>query len=1271
MPGAARVFSGTYAESRLYQVMAEALQKIAEIKIKYPPNLVGPDTEERKEAQQLVHVAENALKIFHGSILSKFDHGKAPGFFDLPGIGINAKHLYTLSNSIKTRETMLAHDVILLLPEYIAKANLLGPISNNAIIALLEKNKQALFKDAAKISGPNIEQLFDNIKAKIMALELGNQTDDPQHNKLALFITDHLLIDLWMPKDPMSYELMAFIADMIKRAPDKIFHLVPFIDPKIIPNLLQSGLIGVIVRIFGSFHLEYIDNTHSDSPSYAYNVTEAHETKIYNAEDYYAHRTFFLHNTLQPALRRYLAGVARTALLKRFINIEHQSLLNDFKSYQSTWVAPANVAERPLNIMDELNLQNQKLTLTQQFVTTLTMRLQQYNDMPLATLLQTKAQPLFDEYKANEPLDFESSFLNAPLPTELPGGTDYPNAVGGPSIQIKNRLNLSLFQQLESLKANEQHSIEQISQLTNRAVLEFEQQCHQIMDAILTNQSTLQERIECHLNANQQRQQLQQSISTLIQRARQFIPNYSRTNFSPVLEAVSGLLLKIEDHEAASNQQIASLSTQLEKAKLDIRFAETLQSADPREFAAIFDKNKHDLELLKTHQVTLREQKESIVLNNASKQAELQRLRLDSENLEVPQKSLQLLIAEATREIIRLNQTLQDTAKQIETDAKHEQRRIDKLTAIKTIITNDLHTKKIPFKAIDCAIEGISNPSKLTSGFDKLLSSFKDKDQKALSGFDLFIISLNQKLNIQEFNEYRKHQEKLFKSNPSPEAFNHMTQLLFTAIDAKIAIMTEAINKEMVLRKKISQIKQDIQTLDQQQQAELNQQADLSNQQQLLQLQIKELTEDLSHLNQEQIKISATIEQSTKQETELENTQYVLTALIEILSDINPLRHSIESIGDTTDETDHSQSLSEFKHVLAELVDKTNAIQKAINTSTESVHYLKTLSAIRDMLDTLEERITSIIKEKAIRSKARELAILTADIIPSLENPSSIDNVINEPLPRSPDMTKKRQALIREFISNINAYQSCQQNQLGLLNFVIANNREPQITFITTLLRELTQYADSGDTNCLLNLIRSNIKMSKNLELQSMLNKITADVLDFEDGLLDTENSETCELKDQQAEAVLNQLSSQNSTYVVLIRELKKQISDMQRDGVKLTQKTLPTGDALTRMAYQLKRNINHFIISHGATPPRKAVYQEFCEKFTARLHSEDNIMSKGKGLMKRIIANIEFILLWLIPKCLQLVTMPRFSFFSSKTPEDQHIVNLETIAHELHRSIH
>ena len=53
MPGAARVFSGTYAESRLYQVMAEALQKIAEIKIKYPPNLVGPDTEERKEAHQV------------------------------------------------------------------------------------------------------------------------------------------------------------------------------------------------------------------------------------------------------------------------------------------------------------------------------------------------------------------------------------------------------------------------------------------------------------------------------------------------------------------------------------------------------------------------------------------------------------------------------------------------------------------------------------------------------------------------------------------------------------------------------------------------------------------------------------------------------------------------------------------------------------------------------------------------------------------------------------------------------------------------------------------------------------------------------------------------------------------------------------------------------------------------------------------------------------------------------------------------------------------
>ena len=1281
MPGKTKVFTGTYAESPLYQFVAKALEKIAEIKIKYPLDTAKTDSEERKEAQQLVHVAESALKIIHTTVLSKFDHGQTPGLFALGKMGISAIKLHSLVESLKTRETMLIHDIITLLPSYIYKAQITGAASlTDTIITILDENKRELFKDAAKISGPDIELLFAKIKSKIIALRLEEQPTPPTQEQLPSLIIDHLLIDLWIPKDPMTYETMELIADMITNAPDNIFQVVPFIDPRVAPNLLQSGLIGKLISHFGAFHLEYIESTNADTPSYAYNVTKETGSQIYNAEAYYQHRIFFLHNTLKPALRRYLAGnaishaenvpaarsvitnaighmkreFARTSLLERFIDIEYQSISNDFLSYETTCISPMLVTETSqMNLIEKLNQDNKKLSLTQDLMNNLKMRLESYNIQSLATLLQKHARHLFDEAMENKALGLDVSFLHEPLPNEIHGGTGGINAIGGPSIEIKNKLTHHIVKTLEAIKGHEEQLICQITQLTNTAMFEFEQQFHRINasaeETLSAKTLSLEEIIERLSNTNQQRGQLLQTALDLIKGAQAFIPTRPETDFANVIATANRFIVTVKAHQEASNQQELLLTNQLEKTKSDACFTEILQSANPVKLQQMQALDQQQLCQLKDHKNLLIAQLRAIDANYTSKETALHAASSEECQVESLQTALEQVKASEANEMALLLQKLNDIATQISLHPAHEPDHINHLSQVKIILEAHLKTNKLPFEAIDKFMQ-------------KSLHTKKQMD-----GFDTLITSLDQDLNLQAYKNYRKRQDSLFQTKPSAQEFSGMYEKLLKAIDEKIRMITDNIKREHELTEEVLKIKHEIQRLDQQQQLSHERAIELLQKRSLIQLKKKEITEALAPLTEERIKISDTLEQFIAKETLLENSLRVLTEVIAILLEIDPLKSLVELIARGEDDTDLSQYLP-LEGTIANLVEKTDALTPAIDTLAEPLAYQTTLAAIRQMLNAIKQRITTISEEKTARLKERTLTMEANLTSLTLENIQPITP--NESVPPS-DKAEKRKALIDSFILNLNTYKCDQQKRHGLFDFMITNNKTARIAFIDTMIQALLQYAHLGEADNLLALIRSKVTYFKDIDLQSRLNKITADILDFEEGILQTEAIESRQLTAQRADNFLNELNPHHAAYVASIRKLNENISAMQHYGEQLMAQGSPSGIIVTCLAEQLKKNTNHFIISHGATPPSAAVYQRFFEKFTARLHSEDHIMCKDKGSWTRIVANIAFILSWLIPKWLQPNSNHhRSSFFSNKTKDEQHRDNIETSALALEHAI-
>jgi hypothetical protein len=147
-----------YIESPLGKIIANTLLKINELRMKYP--VQRKDSIEKVDADQVLNVIETVLTKLHTEVFPKFDDQNKPG---LVGIIKDLYGLKGMGEHFVTRKYKLFQDVEKILPALIKNAVKQTPEEgsvNDTLAQLLRNNKAQLIKNAAKIPGTNLDELF-------------------------------------------------------------------------------------------------------------------------------------------------------------------------------------------------------------------------------------------------------------------------------------------------------------------------------------------------------------------------------------------------------------------------------------------------------------------------------------------------------------------------------------------------------------------------------------------------------------------------------------------------------------------------------------------------------------------------------------------------------------------------------------------------------------------------------------------------------------------------------------------------------------------------------------------------------------------------------------------------------------------------------------------------------------------------------------------------------------------------------------------------------
>lgn len=407
----------------------------------------------------------------------------------------------------------------------------------------------------------------------------------------------------------------------------------------------------------------------------------------------------------------------------------------------------------------------------------------------------------------------------------------------------------------------------------------------------------------------------------------------------------------------------------------------------------------------------------------------------------------------------------------------------------------------------------------------------------------------------------------------------------------------------------------------------------------VIQSELNAIRLDLQQHMEEAENILVTINALTDETLPLKNAQQILTKFIEILTEINQFKPRLELFAENEDVADLPEQILNVRATEDRLILKTEEAASALGLFTDRESYQPTLMIIQQLLEQIRQRITVIIAEKTAPRP---------QIIP-VPDPEEVVLLPEEDVTLL--TTESRQAMVQQLIAALGSYRIQREQSYKIKDFFTSTDKILRHEFIQQLEIELQSYAELGDNSRLLELIQEKQFPGKNL--QPLLHKITADVLEFSEEI--TANSQT-------VDEILDSLNQNNPAYVQSLKNLYQRISSMQSYGEEHESKTAMD------LADKLKQTANNFVIHHGTALPDLASYQAFNKKFSARLHSEDNVISQEGKNWTYIVANIALALL-LIPKLIySKLTTGRCSFFFEETKATGIISAIEESAHQLPR---
>ena len=205
-----------------------------------------------------------------------------------------------------------------------------------------------------------------------------------------------------------------------------------------------------------------------------------------------------------------------------------------------------------------------------------------------------------------------------------------------------------------------------------------------------------------------------------------------------------------------------------------------------------------------------------------------------------------------------------------------------------------------------------------------------------------------------------------------------------------------------------------------------------------------------------------------------------------------------------------------------------------------------------------------------------------------------------------------RRELIDPLVDCLERYQLQRNAQYQLKDKLTANDKEIRDGFIQDLVVRLDAYQQSGlddDKLNVLTLIDTNMDNFPGIKLSALLNKIKFELLSF--GLPVTVipvdyigvNSIPAHYNEPLKSAIVKLYQQLNSMFIYGNTSRDEKVILLERD---------------------LKNDLDRFVIENTAVTPTAEIFDAFKARFTARLHSHDDVLSqRHDGQWKPIVANI------------------------------------------------
>lgn len=1253
-----KVFTN-YADSPLALLLDQALETVSQIKKKYAVDLKQADTTEKQTAQNTLHMVETALGILHQVILPKFSGGQAPGMYAIGKILAKARKLRPLVEALETREMRVVKDITGALPEIMRVAqtrkeyDTYNPIAS--IIDIIEEHKDELFEQASKISGPEKDVIFADIKTKICSLNLGKNSHPIHDSELIYLLSKHLQLEVLMPKHPMIYELMEMGAQLIKTAPSEIEKIIPFFNPKSSIEIFQSGMLGTLLSTFGSFHIKQLESKEPEVTSYAFEASVNGQNLSFDAAQLFPQeRDNFLYHLLEPALRRYLAvygethsqeypfasktisegrvrvesEFARFSILQRLTNISVETIRQTVLSSKEVVASPCEeIQDLPIlqSIAGKIEYNNRLLLATRQLKATLSDQQAIYASTSVIDLLRTLHDPtLLNECIACEHKGLDVSYLTQPLPETIVEGSAGETALGKRVVGLKHLINWFITQQTQELQMREESIQEQATTLHALLIAQYQYECSvhtQNIASFELNLIGLNAPVAKEVNSIENELQslsmkldehviLRQKVMALIQKVQLPLSFTSVESLRPLLEETCSEVNNAAEkfiHNLTSSQQALEkkqtiLRIQLEKRQSEQRFAENLRSADPAKMQLLLSEKNRQLSelqeehralseahaLAQTNRTVLRAKQENLALQQRQKREELSTLQTESDTVQAVITSLsQSINIEASRDI------------------QHYQNLLERLCSIKSILVLEKNKTKIPFKQID-----------------------------AVMAFDQLLLLLGDHVNTQDWKVYRKCQESVFKRSPSRGVFIKMQTLLLKALDKKIIELDRCsqiipeIRRHTELQQNNDAIKITIE-------GELN---SIESQFQATTLALEQCEDELANITH----IIHCL--TTEKEPSLKKTQYVLSQSLMILTKIDQFTPQIEVFAENTNFDDLPGQILDIQNISGLLITNAETVERVLETLENSAEYQPMLTIIRQLLQQIHQRVILASEEKTARWEATIVPPVIPTILTSEEEADEITDIV-ENQTANDAIVAARQDMAQALVLSINDYRKKRAAEYKVNDFFTSADKTARELFITQLEMQLLDYANTGNSDVVLETIQQKFAKFPGKNLQPLLHKITAAVLSF--GQEITTDSE-------RLVEILTSLENNHPQYAITLKSLLQKISDMRDYGAKRH------NPIIIELADKLKQDVQRFVLNHGEKLPDIEMYQTFTKKFNARLHSEDNVMHEEGKNWTHLVANIALVL-FLIPKLIySKVATGRCSFFFEETKATDFVSSIE-----------